>query len=121
MRERALQVGLAAEVSVAREQLPGSLTAVLHDRLSSVQAEMAQVLRSAALLGGTFAVSDLAVLMRRPVSELADGLQEAVAAGILVGSGAELAFRHLLIQQALYESMPPALRGGVARGGGTGK
>ncbi len=110
VREHALQVGPASEISVAREQLPGSLTAVLHDRLSSVQAETAQVLRTAALLGGTFAVSDLAVLMRRPVSELADGLQEAVAAGILVGSGAELAFRHLLIQQALYESMPPALR-----------
>ena len=110
VREHALQVGPAAEISVAREQLPGSLTAVLHDRLSSVPAETAQMLRTAALLGGTFAVTDLAVLMRRPVSELADGLQEAVAAGILVGSGAELAFRHLLIQQALYESMPPALR-----------
>jgi len=30
--------------------------------------------------------------------------------GILVGSGPELAFRHLLIQQALYGSMPAALR-----------
>ena len=33
-----------------------------------------------------------------------------MAAGILIGSGPDLAFRHLLIQQALYESMPPALR-----------
>ena len=33
-----------------------------------------------------------------------------MAAGILIGSGPELAFRHLLIQQALYESMPAALR-----------
>jgi hypothetical protein len=31
-------------------------------------------------------------------------------AGILVGSGSELAFRHLLLQQALYESRPAALR-----------
>ena len=60
--------------------------------------------------GGKFAVTDLAVVLRRPVSDLADGLQEAVAAGILVGSGPELAFRHLLIRQALYESMPAALR-----------
>ena len=48
--------------------------------------------------------------MHRPVSELAAGLQEAVAARILIGSGAELAFRHQLISQALYESMPAALR-----------
>ena len=97
-------------VSTAQEQLPASLAAVLNDRLSSVSAQTAQILRTAALLGAKFTVTDLAVLLRRPVSELAAGLQEAVAARILVGSGAELAFRHQLIRQALYESMPAALR-----------
>jgi DNA-binding CsgD family transcriptional regulator/tetratricopeptide (TPR) repeat protein len=110
VREQAVEIRPTAEVSPAREQLPASLTAVLSDRLSSVSAETARMLRTAALLGGKFAVTDLAVVMRRPVSDLADGLQEAVAAGILAGSGPELAFRHLLIRQALYESMPAALR-----------
>ncbi len=110
MREQALKIGSAAEVSTAREHLPASLAAVLDDRLSFVSAETAQMLRMAALLGGTFAVTDLAVVSRRPASELMTGVQEAVEAGILIGSGAELAFRHLLIQQALYESMPTALR-----------
>ncbi len=110
VREQAVEIRPTAEVSVAREQLSASLTAVLSDRLSSVPAETARMLRTAALLGGRFAVTDLAVVLRRPVSDLADGLQEAVAAGILVGSGPELAFRHLLIQQALYGSMPAALR-----------
>ena len=50
------------------------------------------------------------MLRRGPASDLAVGLQEAVAAGLLVGSGAELAFRHPLIRQALYESIPAALR-----------
>jgi DNA-binding CsgD family transcriptional regulator len=94
----------------AQEQLPASLAAVLHDRLSSVSAQTAQILRTAALLGGKFTVADLAVLLGRPMPELAAGLQEAVTAGILVGSGAELAFRHQLIRQALYDSMPTALR-----------
>jgi DNA-binding CsgD family transcriptional regulator len=111
VRERALEVGpAAAEVSAAPEQLPTSLADVLSDRLSSVCAETAQVLRAAALLGGRFAVTDLAAVLRAPASELAGALQEAVSAGILVGSGSELAFRHLLLQQALYESMPAALR-----------
>ena len=110
VREQALHVGLAAELSANGEQLPVSLAAVLSDRLSSVSADAAQILRTAALLGGRFAVTDLAVVLRRPVSDLAGGLQEGVAADILVGSGTELAFRHLLIQQALYESMPAALR-----------
>ena len=75
---------------------------MLNDRLSSVSAQTAQILPTAALLGAKFTVTDLAVLLRRPVSELAAGLQEAVAARILIGSGAELAFRHQLIRQALY-------------------
>jgi DNA-binding CsgD family transcriptional regulator len=104
-RERA-----AGGVWSATEQLPTSLAAVLNDRLGSVSAQTAQILRTAALLGGKFTVTDLAVLLGKPVSELAAGLQEAVAARILVGSGAELAFRHQLIRQALYESMPAALR-----------
>jgi DNA-binding CsgD family transcriptional regulator len=98
------------EHQAQQEQLPASLAALLNDRLSSVSAQTAQILRTAALLGAKFTVTDLAVLLRRPVSELAAGLQEAVAARILVGSGAELAFRHQLIRQALYESMPTALR-----------
>jgi DNA-binding CsgD family transcriptional regulator len=93
-----------------QEQLPPSLAAVLNDRLSSVSEQTAQILRTAALLGGKFTVTDLAVLLGRQVSELAAGLQEAIAARILVGSGSELAFRHQLIRQALYESMPAALR-----------
>jgi tetratricopeptide (TPR) repeat protein len=100
----------AGALPTSSEQLPASLAAVLTDRLSSVSAQTAQILRTAALLGGKFTVTDLAVLLRKPVSELAAGLKEAVAARILVGSGAELAFRHQLIRQALYESMPAALR-----------
>jgi DNA-binding CsgD family transcriptional regulator len=110
VREQALEIGPAAEVSAARQRLPASLAAVLTGRLSSVSAATAQTLRTAALLGGRFTVTDLAVVLRRPASELAADVQEAVAAGIVTGSGPDLAFRHLLIQQALYESMPAALR-----------
>jgi DNA-binding CsgD family transcriptional regulator/tetratricopeptide (TPR) repeat protein len=110
VRERVLQIGSAAEVATTREQLPASLAAVLSDRLNSVSAETARLLRTAAMLGGKFTVTDLATLLRRPASELAAEIEEAVAAGILVGPGSELAFRHQLIQQALYESMPTALR-----------
>jgi predicted ATPase len=110
VRERALQGSPVAEVSAIQERLPALLAAVLNDRLSSVSAETARMLRTAALLGAKFTVTELAVLLRRPTSELAAGLQEAVAVRILVGSGAELAFRHQLIRQALYESMPTAVR-----------
>jgi DNA-binding CsgD family transcriptional regulator/tetratricopeptide (TPR) repeat protein len=111
VREQALEIGpAAAEVSAAGERLPASLAAVLTGRLSSVSAGTAQLLRTAALLGGRFAVTDLAVVLHRPASDLAADVQEAVAAGIVTGSDPDLAFRHLLIRQALYEAMPAALR-----------
>ena len=111
VRDGALEIGPATvEVSSPREQLPASLAAMLNDRLSSVSADTARMLRTAALLGGRFAVTDLGVVLHTSASDLAAAVQEAVAAGILTGSGPELMFRHLLIKQALYESMPAALR-----------
>ena len=110
VRGQAVPGASGAEVARAGANLPPSLTAVLVDRLGSVSAETAQILRSAALLGGRFVPADLAVMLRRPVPSLAGALEEAVAAGILAGSGSELVFRHPLIRQALYEGMPLAVR-----------
>jgi DNA-binding CsgD family transcriptional regulator/tetratricopeptide (TPR) repeat protein len=110
VREQAVRVRPTAEFALAGGQLPVSLAEVLTGRLRSVSSETARLLQGAALLGGAFTVTDLAVVLRQPVSGLAAGLQEAVAAGILAGADAELVFRHPLLRQALYESMPLALR-----------
>jgi DNA-binding CsgD family transcriptional regulator/tetratricopeptide (TPR) repeat protein len=101
---------ITGDGSAAAERLPVSLASVLSDRLTSVSAETERILQTATLLGGKFTVTDLAVLLRRPALELAESLQEAVTAGILAASGPELAFRHSLIRQFLYEGMPAALR-----------
>ena len=92
------------------ERVPASFADALSDRLSVVSAPTAQMLRTATLLGGEFVVTDLAALLRRTASDLAEGLQDAVAAGLVVSVGDRLAFRHPLIRQALYDSMPAALR-----------
>lgn len=110
VRDQAVPATLTATAGWPGERLPDSLTGVLTERLSSVSPATAELLQAAALLGGGFAVADLAVVLRRPASSLAAGLQEAVAAGILAGSGTELVFRHALIRQALYETMPLGLR-----------
>jgi len=109
-REQALQISPVAEVISRSQRLPVSLSGVLDDRLGSVSEETAQLLRAAALLGGRFAVTDLAAVLRRPAAGLVASLQEAVTAGIVDGAGADLAFRHPLIRQALYEGMPESLR-----------
>jgi len=113
LRDQSVRIRAVAEVDRSWEQLPTSLASVVDDRLGSVSAGTAQLLQTAALLGGRFTVSDLAVVLGRAASDLAVSLQEAVAAGILDGAGAKMAFRHPLIRQALYESMPEALRMGL--------
>ena len=110
LREQEARGVPAAELAGASGQLPASLADVLTGRLSSVSPGTARLLRAAALLPGSFAAADLAVVLGEPVSGLTEGLQEALAAGVLAGSGPELAFRHPLIKQALYESMPLTLR-----------
>jgi len=110
LREQLAQGVPAAELALVSGQLPASLAEVLLGRLSSVSPDAARLLRAAALLRGGFAAADLAVVLRKPVSSLTGGMQEAVAAGVLAGAGPELVFRHPLIRQALYESMPLTLR-----------
>jgi DNA-binding CsgD family transcriptional regulator len=89
---------------------PRSLAGAIAGRLSFLPERVAEILQFAALLGLEFHIEELAVVTGRGAAELADALGEAVAAGVLAGSGDRLVFRHGLIHQALYERMPVALR-----------
>jgi DNA-binding CsgD family transcriptional regulator len=101
-----------AEVTDGPEHggLPETLVAAISDRLGFVSGPTLAMLRTAALLGPTFSVTDLGSVTGRPVVELADAVDQAVTAGVLLESGSRLAFRHALIRQAVYEATPAALR-----------
>ena len=90
--------------------IPGSLSAVIADRLGFVTGPVRDVLRAAALLGVDFEISDLAIVLGRGLPELLPAVDEARVAGILAESGSSLGFRHPLIRAALYEEMPAAVR-----------
>ena len=87
-----------------------SLSRVIVDRLDSLTSETRQTLVMAALLGPVFSVGDLAVVSGRAPTGLVGAIEEAVAATVLESEGARLRFRHGLLRQALYESVPLALR-----------
>jgi tetratricopeptide (TPR) repeat protein len=89
---------------------PESLSAAIADRLEFLSAPVREVLRTAALLGGAFTVSELAAASARRISELLPLLDEAMLAGVVLDNGAELAFRHPLIRSALYDVMPATVR-----------
>jgi predicted ATPase len=94
----------------ARVAGPVSLAAAIEDRLAFLSDQAVAVLRTAAVLGARFSVRELTMVAGLRGLELARVVGEAVAAGVLVESGLELAFRHGLIQQALTDGMPAGLR-----------
>src|SRR6266511_2107890 len=89
---------------------PDSLPAAIADRLEFLSAPVHDVLRTAALLGVDFSVSELAVLSGQRVGDLLSVLDEAILAGVLLENGVGLAFRHPLIRRALYDGIPAAVR-----------
>jgi DNA-binding CsgD family transcriptional regulator len=87
---------------------------ILH-RLSFLPRETLEMLGAASILGSSFSVSDLRMLVGRPVAELAGPLRTALDAQVLLERGDRLAFRHDLIRDALYSDLPAALRRGLHR------
>jgi DNA-binding CsgD family transcriptional regulator/tetratricopeptide (TPR) repeat protein len=111
-RSSAVTVTGAGSAELTNGSAPRSLSAAIADRLGFVSGPVREVLRAAALLGVDFAVPDLAIVLRRSVTDLIPVVDEARAGGVLAesGSGYGLAFRHPLIRAALYDEMPVPLR-----------
>ncbi|WP_326764035.1 tetratricopeptide repeat protein [Streptomyces sp. NBC_01591] len=93
-----------------------SLSEAIADRLAFLTADTRDMLRTAALLGPAFGITDLTLLLGLPAMALAAPVHEAVAAGVLEpADGNRLRFRHGLIKQVLYQSVPAALRIAIHR------
>jgi len=99
--------------------IPADMRATLLRRLDALAPETAQTLRLAALLGSTFEVTDLSLLVGRSVVQLMPELREALKAAVLEESGGDrLAFRHELVRKAIYEDLAPGLRSALHREAG---
>lgn len=108
-------VGDVVDVTDVRGHSAASLSAVITDRLNVLVPETREVLRLASLLGLGFVVSDLSVVTGRGVLELLPRIDDAVRAGVLAESGEKLVFRHGLIRDSLYLSMPATMRAALHR------
>jgi DNA-binding SARP family transcriptional activator/tetratricopeptide (TPR) repeat protein len=102
--------GIAEVDPAVAAEVPRSLIAAVRATLDFLSDDTREVLRFAALLGVGFAVSDVAAVTEREPYDLMASLDEAVAANVVVDAGAELAFRHPFLRQALIESIPTATR-----------
>ncbi len=94
---------------------PRSLVAAVDRRLDFLPARSQEVLRWGALLGMEFAVGDIAAVLGTRPSDLLAPLEEAVTAGVLIDTGTQLAFRHPLLRQALYDRLLAGTRAALHR------
>jgi DNA-binding CsgD family transcriptional regulator/tetratricopeptide (TPR) repeat protein len=119
-RSSAVTVTGAGEAELTSGCAPGSLSAAIADRLGFISGPVREVLRAAALLGVDFAVPDLAIVLRRKVTDLIPAVDEALAGGVLAESesGDGLGFRHPLIRAALYDGLPAPVRAAWHRDAG---
>jgi hypothetical protein len=90
--------------------VPPSVCVRIADHLTFLSCATREALRWGALLGHEFTISDLAAAVSRPVSELADAVDEALMAGFLVETGEWLSFRHPIVGQVLYQKTPASMR-----------
>lgn len=96
-------------------QLPSALRAALLARFTGLSETARRVLPVAAVLGGSTRVDDLAALLGITSDEATEVVNEAVDAGLFEPTEEGLRFRHDLIREALYESLPTAVRMGWHR------
>jgi DNA-binding NarL/FixJ family response regulator len=99
-----------ARAPVRAGTMPESLITVVTRRLSGLSGQARRILPVAAVLGPSFTVAELAAVLGVPALDFLGVIQEAAAAGVLTAESDRLAFRHEVIRQALYESLPTSAR-----------
>jgi DNA-binding CsgD family transcriptional regulator len=87
-----------------------SLAGAIADRLDFLSPRCRAVLQAAALQGVEVTAEQVSGLAGIPVAEVEPAFLEAIETGVVEIVGHAVRFRHGLIRQALFESMPEALR-----------
>jgi predicted ATPase len=93
------------------ENLPASISGLIRHRLARLPQEVLETLRTAAILGRTFASSFLAEVMGQDEELVEERLLTAVRAGVLRSDSAEMyTFSHDTLRACLYGEVTPARR-----------
>ncbi|WP_432544388.1 ATP-binding protein [Kineococcus sp. SYSU DK002] len=95
--------------------LPHQLVLAVRRQLDSLPQASVRLLRTGAVLGRRFRLTDVAAVLDEPAAQLIAPLEAAERAGLLEHDGPAVAFRHDLVREAVYEDLPVAARAAVHR------
>jgi DNA-binding CsgD family transcriptional regulator/tetratricopeptide (TPR) repeat protein len=107
-------------------QLPDRVQLAVRSWLAELNRQVRPLLETAAVLGRSFRLDDVAEMLGEAPAALLPVVNEALQAGLLAAGTDDFSFRHGLVWQAVTESVPPPARlalhrqfGGIllARGG----
>lgn len=102
-------------VEAAADEVPSTLRDLVLRRLRYLPASTLDLLRVASVLGEAVSIRALAGVARRHTTDVAEDLKEAFRGKLLDQQDDAVAFRHQLIQQAIYEDLPAAVRKAMHR------
>jgi SAM-dependent methyltransferase len=100
---------------LAETRVPAGLMDGVRHRVAATSQQCRELLRTAAVLGPVFPLTDVAGLLGAPAVRLTEPLTEAIAAGLLTDEGSAVRFRHELLREAVYEDLPPSTRRALHR------
>ncbi len=109
------RVAGTAPADAAGAGLPRSVTAAIAERMCDVGPAQMEALRRLALAGESFDVATAVALAADAGHDPLAGLDQALAAGVLVVADGRYRFGHALVRQALIDGVPPHRRMAVHR------
>ncbi|MEU8526659.1 AAA family ATPase [Streptomyces sp. NPDC048629] len=109
--------GDSARIVAGHSAAPGlpPLQAIV-ERFSFLTPDTLDAVRMAAVLGAEFSAAELSAVTGHGPLELLGILDEATAAGVVADRGRRMRFRHAVLHQALYDSIPEVERVVLHRG-----
>ncbi|MEW2160977.1 AAA family ATPase [Streptomyces sp. NPDC007189] len=105
----------AGVTSPLHDGIPVGFRRTVAARLDRLPEDAVRLLQIGAVLGRQFDLGTAARMLGRQVGSLLSGVEAALNAGLLLGDGPRLAFRHDLIRQAVHENLAPAVRTALHR------
>lgn len=103
------------EVDADSVTIPAALRVAVDRQLRRLDSGVGELLRAAAVHGPVLDIDALAEVLRTTPLAMNDSIALAEEAGLLETRSAQMRFRHELVRDAIYRSMPPAVRSAVHR------
>ncbi|HEY2762893.1 MAG TPA: AAA family ATPase [Pseudonocardiaceae bacterium] len=96
--------------TVVESGLPSNFLSAVHLRLNDLSDRVRRLLEAGSVLGRPFTLHEAAGLLGCRAVDLVPAATDAVACGVIVDRDNELAFRHDLIREVLYGTLPGPVR-----------